>query len=82
MEYLHPGWRSEPSIERQDHDLYVRFSSTLIWNMTDGILRLHLGKTNEAETFEDYLGEGDYETCIVSTFDDYLDESFRTSYKT
>lgn len=39
-------------------------------------LRLHLGKSSEDETFEEFLGAETYEECITSTFDDYLNSSF------
>lgn len=76
MEYFNARWRSEPQAQWENYYLYVRLLLVFIFKAANTNIRLHLGKSSDVDTFEEFLGSDTYEECITSTFDDYLNDSY------
>ena len=45
--------------------------------LTSFDIRLHCGTTPDGQDFEGYLGKDGYNNHIITTFDDFLHETFR-----
>ena len=70
-----PRWWPYSRSRGKDHDLFVSEFKRVVLVLTKKS-RVHFGRTKSGETFEIFLGNGDYDEHLLKPFEMFLNASF------